>query len=162
MPRGSDRDTDRSTISGGYTEQMDRAGDLFAITPAVLDPTAVAAWLHAHGALPEGTTLRSLAGETRYARVSAAASELGVRVEALNAQAPWVVGLELADLEYLHQGFDPQQGVEEQLTRRAQSDRKHTAGLETIDEELGGLESLGPDDQLRLLDQTLDEPGQCL
>jgi uncharacterized protein YbaP (TraB family) len=67
------------------------------------------------------------------------------------------VALELADLEYMHEGFDPQQGVEEQLVRRAHDDGKQTDGLETIDEELGGLESLGHEDQLRLLDQTLED-----
>jgi uncharacterized protein len=132
---------------------------------AKVDPVAVAGWMSDHGTLPEGTTLRSLAGDARYERVSAAASELGAPLELLNGQAPWVVGLELADLEYVHEGFDPQQGVEEQLVRRAQGDGKQTAGLETIDEELGGLEALGRDDQLRLLDQTLDdlkEPQQEL
>jgi uncharacterized protein len=125
-----------------------------------LDPLAVAGWMTQHGALPEGTTLRSLAGDARYARVSTAAAELGVPAETLEGQAPWVVALELADLEYVHQGFDPQEGVEEQLVARAQSDGKQTAGLETLDEELGGLEGLAREDQLRLLDQTLDELKQ--
>jgi len=53
--------------------------------------------------------------------------------------------------------MDPQQGVEEQLVHRAQADGKPTAGLETLDEELGGLEALSREDQLRLLDQTLSE-----
>ena len=78
-------------------------------------------------------------------------------MQILDSQSPWVVGIELADLEYLHLGFDPQQGVEEQLVHRAQSDDKPTAGLETLSEELGGLEALSRDDQLRLLDQTLSE-----
>jgi uncharacterized protein YbaP (TraB family) len=60
-------------------------------------------------------------------------------------------------VEYAHLGFDPQQGVEEQLVRRAQADGKPTAGLETLQEELGGLEALSREDQLRLLDQALDE-----
>lgn len=122
-----------------------------------LDAAAVAGWISEHGALPEGVKLRSVIGDARYTRLSAAATELGLPDELLDGQAPWVVGLELADLEYVHQGFDPQQGVEEQLVRRAQADGKPTAGLETLEEELGGLESLGREEQLHLLDQTLDE-----
>jgi uncharacterized protein YbaP (TraB family) len=122
-----------------------------------LDTTAAASWLLEHGTAPPGSTLRAMLGEPRYARVTTAASDLGLPTEVLDSQAPWVVGLELADLEYVHLGFDPQQGVEEQLLRRAQADGKPTAGLETLDEELSGLEALSREDQLHLLDQTLDE-----
>jgi uncharacterized protein len=125
-----------------------------------LDPLEAAGWLSEHGALPQGTTLRTMLGEQRYGRVSAAAAELGLPVQLLDGQAPWVVGIELADLEYLHLGFDPQQGVEQQLVQRAHADGKPTAGLETLDEELGGLESLSSEDQVRLLDQTVSELKQ--
>jgi uncharacterized protein YbaP (TraB family) len=129
-----------------------------------LDPLQVAGWMSEHGALPAGTTLRGVLGEARYTRVSAAAADLGLPMQVLDGQSPWIVGIELADLEYLHLGFDPQQGVEAQLVQRAQSDGKPTAGLETLSEELGGLEALSREDQLRLLDQTLTElkesPGE--
>lgn len=124
---------------------------------AKLDPLAAGSWMLEHGALPAGENLRSVLGEGRYLKVSAAATELGLPAEILDSQAPWVVGIELADLEYLHLGLDPQQGVEEQLVRRAQADGKPTAGLETLDEELGGLAALPRQDQLRLLDQTLSD-----
>jgi uncharacterized protein len=122
-----------------------------------LDELATAGWMLEHGALPAGVKLRTVTGERRYARLTAAAAELGLPTDILDSQAPWVVAIELADLDYVHLGFDPQQGVEEQLVRRAQADGKPTAGLETVDEELGGLESLPREDQLRMLDQTLDE-----
>jgi uncharacterized protein YbaP (TraB family) len=122
-----------------------------------LDPLAVAGWMSEHGALPAGTRLRAVVGEPRYARLSAAATDLGITIELLDSQAPWAVSLELADLDYVHQGFDPESGVEEQLLRRAQSDHKPTAGLETLGDELGGLAGLARADQLQLLDQTLDD-----
>jgi uncharacterized protein len=124
---------------------------------AKTDPLVIAGWLTQHGALPQGSTLKSVIGETRYTRVAAAAAELGLSAQMLDGQAPWVVGLELADLQYVHQGFDPTQGVEEQLLRRAAADGKETGGLETLDEELGGLESLSRENQIKLLDQTLDD-----
>jgi uncharacterized protein len=122
-----------------------------------LDPLAAAEWLTEHGALPPGSSLRTVLGEQRYSRVNAAAIDLGLPAEVLERQAPWVVAIELADLEYVHLGFDPQQGVEEQLVHRAQADGKPTAGLETLDAELAGLAALPREDQLRLIDQTLDE-----
>lgn len=125
-----------------------------------LDPLEMAGWMLEHGSLPAGTTLREVVGAPRYARVSAAASDLGLTPAVLDAQAPWVVGIELADLEFVRLGLDPQKGVEEQLLVRARADGKPTAGLETLDEELGGLAALPREDQVRLLDQTLEDLHQ--
>ena len=125
-----------------------------------LDPLAVASWMLEHGSLPPGTTLRDLVGAERYARVSAAAAELGLPAAVLDQQAPWVVSIELADLEFMRLGLDPQKGVEEQLLARTRADRKPTAGLETLEEELGGLAALPKQEQVRMLDQTLDDLRQ--
>ena len=122
-----------------------------------LDPAQLALWMQQHGTLTADTTLRAVLGEPRYTRLAAAASGLGVPMSLLDTQAPWVIGVELAELEYTHLGYDPDQGVDEQLLRRAQADGKPTAGLETVDEELGGLERLPRADQLKILDQTLSE-----
>jgi len=121
------------------------------------DPMEAMTWMMDHGTLPAGTTLRGVLGEPLYGRVSAAAASLGMPMTGLDTLAPWVVGIEITDLAYEHEGFDPEQGVEEQLVRRAQADRKPTAGLETLPEELGSLSSLSSADQVRMLDQTVGE-----
>lgn len=121
------------------------------------DPLEAAAWMSDHGTLPKGTTLREVLGEARFLRVNAAAASLGLMSAGLNEQAPWLVGIELTEQAYSHEGFDPEDGVEEQLVRRAQSDGKPTAGLETLPQELGGLVALSRADQVRMLDQTVDE-----
>ena len=124
------------------------------------NPLEAMAFIADKGALPPGTTLRGVLGEPRYLRVSDAAAALGLTMHMLDSQAPWVVGIELTDLAYTHAGFDPDEGVEEQLVRRAQRDHKSTAGLETFAEELGGLVALSREDQVKMLDQTLDESQQ--
>jgi uncharacterized protein len=121
------------------------------------DAMQAMSWMSAHGELPKGTTLREVLGEARYARVNAAATNLGVMTAGLKTASPWIVGIELSDAAYMHEGFDPDQGVEEQLVQRAQADHKPTAGLETLEEQLGGLVALSTDNQVRMLDQTLDE-----
>ena len=121
------------------------------------DPMEAMSWMMDHGTLPAGTNLRGVLGEQRYGRVSAAATGLGLPMSALDSLAPWVVGFEITDLAYEHEGYDPEQGVEEQLVRRAGKDGKPTAGLETISEELSGLTELSSADQIRMLDQTIDD-----
>jgi len=121
------------------------------------DPMEAISWMSDHGTLPAGKTLHGMLGEQRYGRVSAAAASVGLPVLGLDTLAPWVVGIEITDSAYLHEGFDPEQGVEEQLVRRAQADGRPTAGLETLPEELGSLSSLSGEDQVRMLDQTIDD-----
>jgi len=121
------------------------------------DAMEAMSWMSAHGELPKGTTLREVLGEARYERVSTAATQLGLMPAGLKTASPWMVGIELSDAAYMHVGFDPDQGVEEQLVQRAQADHKPTAGLETLEEQLGGLVALSTDNQVRMLDQTLDE-----
>jgi uncharacterized protein len=122
-----------------------------------LDPQQLGDWVLEHGRLPAGTTLRTVIGEQRYGEVTHAAGDFGLPQQALDDEAPWVVAIELTDLEYLKLGFDPEQGVEQQLVQRAHTDGKATAGLETVDAELGSLAGLAQPDQVRLLDQTLKE-----
>ena len=121
------------------------------------DPLEAMTWMMDHSALPPGSTLRGVLGQPRYEHLSAAAASLGMSMAAFEGQAPWVVGIEITEVAYTHQGFDPEQGVEEQLVRRAQSDGKPTAGLETLPEQLGGLIALSREDQVRMLDETIDE-----
>jgi hypothetical protein len=122
-----------------------------------LDPMEAGEWMLEKGALPPGTKLRTVLGEQRYGRVAAAAASLGMNMLGLDLQRPWVVGLEITEYAYSHEGYDADQGVEEQLVARARADGKPTGGLETLPEELAGLVGLPQQDQVRMLDQTLDE-----
>jgi uncharacterized protein YbaP (TraB family) len=122
-----------------------------------LDQLAMAETLLQHGSLPEGTSLKQAVGAARYQRVSAAAASLGLPAALLDGETPWMVALQLTELEYAHLGFDPEQGVEQQLVRRALADKKPTAGLETLGDELAVFEALSGPQQARFLDMVVDE-----
>jgi uncharacterized protein len=124
---------------------------------AKLDPMDAASWMAEHGTLPAGTHLRSLVGEHTYGRVTTTAPQLGLSMVVLDHQTPWLVGIEISEQAYEHAGFSGEQGVEEQLVARVQADGKATAGLETIPEELSGLAELPREDQVRMLEQSLDD-----
>lgn len=149
---------DDSALPRGFARAYtDSARLVMELDLGKFDPMEAMTWMMDHGTLPAGKTLRGVLGEQRYARVSAAAAGLGLPMIGLDTLAPWVVGIEITDLAYEHEGFDPDQGVEEQLVRRAQADGKPTAGLETLPEELGSLSALSSEDQVRMLDQTIDD-----
>jgi hypothetical protein len=149
---------DDAALPAGFTRAYaDSTKLVMELDLAKFDPMEAMTWMMDHGTLPAGTTLRGLLGEQRYGRVTGAAASLGMPMAGLDSLAPWVVGIEITDAAYEHEGFDPDQGVEEQLLRLAQTDHKPTAGLETLPEELGSLSSLSSADQIRMLDQTVDE-----
>jgi uncharacterized protein YbaP (TraB family) len=149
---------DDAALPAGFTRAYaDSTKLIMELDLAKFDPMEAMTWMMDHGTLPAGTTLRGLLGEQRYARVSGAAASVGMPMTGLDSLAPWVVGIEITDAAYQHEGFDPDQGVEEQLLRLAEADHKPTAGLETLPEELSSLSSLSSADQIRMLDQTVDE-----
>ena len=125
------------------------------------EPLELAQSMLRHGMLPAQTTLADVVGAARYQRVSTAASTLGLPAAALDRETPWMVGLQLTELEYMHLGFDPEQGVELQLVRQALADHKPTAGLESIEDELGVFEALTHEEQLRFLDMAIADLGDA-
>ena len=122
-----------------------------------VDQMEMAGWMMEHGMLKDGTTLRATIGEDRYRRVSAEAERLGVPMEAADMLQPWALGLQLLEMQYMQLGFDPQQGVEQQLQHRAQADGKPISGLETMNEQLGVLQGMSYPDQARFLDMVVTE-----
>jgi uncharacterized protein YbaP (TraB family) len=122
-----------------------------------IDAMQTSTWMLEHGMLKDGATLRSTIGDERYRHVSSAAAKLGVPMEAVDQLEPWVLALQLTELQYVQMGFDPSEGVEQQLQARAQVDGKTIEGLETLDEQLGVLQSMSYPDQARFLDMVVTE-----
>ena len=122
-----------------------------------VDSPAAQALLLQKGMFADGSTLRDSISAASYERVVAEATRLGMPVEGLQQFEPWAVALTLTQLEYLQLGFDPDEGVERQLGRRAHADGKHIQGLETIEQQIGILASLSKDDQAAFLEQTVTD-----
>lgn len=116
-----------------------------------------AGWMMEHGMLAEGTTLKDAIGAERHARVESEATRLGLPIELLGRMKPWAIGIQLLEMQYATLGFDPQQGVEQQLVHRAQADSKEIQGLETLPEQLGVLDDLSAEDQAKFLDMVVTE-----
>jgi uncharacterized protein len=147
-----------SALPAAFTRAYDDSSQLvMEMDLAKLDTSEVTAWMLEHGRYPEGQSMTQALGPERFARVAAQAATLGLPIEQLAVLRPWVVALTLTDLMYLQLGYDPQSGVEEQLIARARQDGRATAGLETLDEELGQLDHMSAEDQARFLELTLED-----
>ena len=115
-----------------------------------LDPTEATSWMLEHG-MSEEATLKDTIGPERYRRVESEATRLGLPVELLGQMKPWMLGVQLLELQYAQLGYDPAQGVEQQLAQRAQADGKEIQGFETVAEQLGVFDKLSLEDQAKFL-----------
>jgi uncharacterized protein YbaP (TraB family) len=126
--------------------------NLEAITPA-----ALASELLERAIDPEGRSLRSSLGEARWRRLQPRLAGLGMPEPVVDRFEPWAVALLLASSDVLRRGYAPTSGVEGQLQARAAADHKPIDGLETPAEQFALLDGLPRQDQLALLDLTLQE-----
>lgn len=151
-------DPGRSALPAGFDDAYrDAERIVMEIDMDDLDPAVAAAFIAAHARFRNGENLRVLLGPGRYARIDAAARELGLPLGPLAQLEPWAVALTLTQLQLVKLGLDPSHGVEQQLTDRARRDGKPITGLETVEDQLRALDELSYPDQARFLQLTVDE-----
>jgi uncharacterized protein YbaP (TraB family) len=124
--------------------------------PAVADPTALLGTMQRTALLPEGKSLRSVMGDD-YATIAGRVRESGLDLAVFDRFAPWFVATMLLQLELAQRGFQPELGIEQQLTDRAVRDGKPIEGLETAEQQFAVLAGLPLPEQKRFLLMTLAE-----
>ena len=125
-----------------------------------LDPADAQGLMLEKGVYTGDKTLSGVGGKARFAKLEKAAGDMGIPSEALERFQPWMAAMTLAELQLAKMGFDPNSGVEKQITAHAQGDRKEITGFETIGEQLGMLANLSQPDQIKFLDLTLEEMSE--
>jgi len=106
---------------------------------------------------PDGRDLAALIGQRDYAEVARKAEALGIPELLFQQVEPWFAALSITQLRMLQLGFDPAWGIETRISARAAQDGKPTMGLETIEEQLGFLDTLDPATQETFLMQSLED-----
>lgn len=122
-----------------------------------VDPARIQSYMLENSLLDPTTSLRELYGPKRYEKVEAGAARMGLPLAGLQQLKPWAVALMLAQLELARMGLDPEQGVEQQLAKRARADDKPLGGLETLAEQLDVLNDLSVSDQAKFLELSIEE-----
>ena len=102
-------------------------------------------------------TLQQNVSPETYSLAEKRAQELGIDIRALSPLKPWVVALTMTSLQLQKLGFDPNYGVDRYLAERAVKSGKATAGLETVEFQIGLIDQLSEKDQESMLRQSLKE-----
>jgi len=147
-----------------FSPQLEQAYDaadaiLMEVDLDDLNPLEAVQFLATNGTLPASQTLADVIGEDEYASVASLANSLDLPEMAISRLEPWAAAMVLTQFALMKTGFDPQLGIDMQLTERARGDGKPIEGLETIDEQLGIFDSRSQQEQIRfLLDAAEDVP----
>lgn len=124
-----------------------------------LDPLEAVQFLAANGTLPASQTLADVIGDDKFATVANLARSVDLPEMAIQRLEPWAAAMVLTQFALLKTGFDPQLGIDMQITDRARGDGKPIEGLETIGEQLVIFDSRSQQEQISfLLDAANDVP----
>ncbi len=99
---------------------------------------------------PENDTLQKHVSPEIYERLVKEAGELGIPVELLTKQKPWLLAMTLVALESLKLGFDPNLGIDKYFLSKA-AGRKKISELESLDYQIDLLSGLSDTEQELLL-----------
>lgn len=99
----------------------------------------------------QGKTLRSKMTDADRAVYEAAMGKLGLPAAAFDPFEPWAAGITLSVVAMQKSGFDPNSGVEKQLTAAAKGSNKPIAGLETMEFQFGLFDTLPETEQITFL-----------
>ena len=115
-----------------------------------LNPLEAVQFLTSNGTLPTSQTLADVIGKDKYATVARLANSLDLPEMAISRLEPWAAAMVLTQFALMKTGFDPQLGIDMQLTERARGDGKPIEGLETIGDQLGIFDSRSQQEQIQV------------
>lgn len=122
-----------------------------------IDPLAALQVLMSYGVLEGDTTLQDIMGPEAYAQARASAAEINIPMELLDKTKPWLAAVTVQEMIMMRVGFKAEHGIEMYLTSKATADGKPITGLETVEQQLGFLDSLPTETQISWLLQSIAE-----
>jgi uncharacterized protein YbaP (TraB family) len=106
---------------------------------------------------PEGGSLEAALDPATWKRVQAYCQSRNQPIEAFQMLEPWMVSLVISLGEMGRVGYDPKQGLDQQLIARADEAHKHTMGLETGASQIAVLDGMSKVEQRQALNEALDD-----
>lgn len=122
-----------------------------------IDPLAALQVLMSYGVLEGDTTLQDIMGPEAYAQARTSAAEINIPMELLDKTKPWLAAVTVQEMIMMRVGFKAEHGIEMYLTSKATADGKPITGLETVEQQLGFLDSLPTETQISWLLQSIVE-----
>jgi len=122
-----------------------------------LNPLEAVQFIAERGMLPESQSLEDVVGAAKYSKIINLAESIDVPEMALERLEPWAAAMVLTQYALTKSGFDPELGVDMQITARAREDGKPVDGLESVDDQLGIFDSRSLSEQTKFLVDAADD-----
>lgn len=148
-------------ISGDIDQAFAGADRIvFEVPPEqMLDPAMGQKFLAAAG-YADGRTLSQVLPPAMREKFNRILAQRGASIAQFDAYEPWFVNLSLMLGVSQQMGFRPDKGLDQVLMQQAIAGNKATGGLESIDLQLGVLDSTPMDEQVKSLKEFLDKPTE--
>jgi len=147
-------------LPAAFERVYDKADLLvFEIDPAKLAGPEVQQAILSKGMYTDSTTLDQILSEAVYSRLEEFCSGMGVPVASLNRLKPSLAALTLLSLELQKLGIT-QEGVDIHYANRAAADEKPIESLETVEEQIELLTSLGDGNEDNFIIYTIQDLKQ--
>jgi len=119
-------------------------------------PEAMQALIMQTGISMTGPTLTEKLPEAKRPLLAAAAADLGMPPVALDRFEPWLAGVMASVAPLAKLGYNPESGAEKVITEAAKTANKTMSGLETPEQQLGYLDGMPEELQVKFLVSALD------
>jgi uncharacterized protein len=107
--------------------------------------------------LPQGTVLADVVDADVYRSLEQSAAEIGIDLKLVERFEPWFLSITMLDQGMRKFGFEGSRGIEQYVLGVSQRTGKEIVGLETLEFQIGIFDSLPPEQQQAMLEQTLAE-----
>jgi uncharacterized protein YbaP (TraB family) len=98
-----------------------------------------------------GMSLKRSLSPAGVAKADSVLKLYGLSIDQVDAFKPWFVSLMLTQMAMMKANFQSQYGVDIQLNERAKAEHKPVVGLESVDFQLNLFDTIGPEDQERMI-----------
>ena len=105
---------------------------------------------------PSGETIEDHVSSATYELLKKEGERLGIPLQLVQKQRPWILSMTLTAMEMMRLGYDPSYGVDNYFLSRSKG-KKKILELESVDEQLQLLSNLSDQDQELLLKLSLKD-----
>jgi uncharacterized protein YbaP (TraB family) len=150
-------DGKRAWFNDGVKTAFDASDEVMleAIIPD--DPTTLQPLILKYAIDPAGKTLSSKLSATENAKLDKELAGVGIPAKGFEMFEPWFVATTLTALGAQKLGLSGENGPEAIITKAAKASGKPVGQLESVEFQLGLLDKLPEQQQIKFLDQTADE-----
>lgn len=141
---------------------FDQSAELVLELPSIEDQAAMQQAVMKYAIDPSGEKLSDKLSPATRAKYLKALADIGAPPAAFDQFRPFFATLTIVMLNAQKLGFTGEKGAEAVLTKAAKESGKPISGLETIEHQMGLFSGISEADQIKMLEETLDQLDEAV